>query len=223
MSSGEQAVILLSGGMDSAVVLAEARAQDRTCIALSFDYAQRHRVELDAARRVAAHLGAHEHVVLSLDMRPLGASALTAPIDVPKDRDIEHADDIPVTYVPARNLVFLSCAVALSEARQAREVWIGVNAIDYSGYPDCRPEFIDAFANAARLATRVGVEGHPVEICAPLSEMSKGDIVRRGIELGIDFSLTHSCYDPVGDQPCNHCDACLLRARGFEEAGHDPC
>lgn len=208
--------------MDSAVVLAEARAIGRECIALSFDYAQRHRVELEAARRVAQQLGAAEHVVLSLDMRPLGGSALTASIDVPKDRDVDHAGDIPVTYVPARNLVFLSCAVALAEARRASEVWIGVNAIDYSGYPDCRPEFIEAFDRAATLATRVGVEGHPVRIRAPLSEMSKSDIVMRGIELGVDFSLTHSCYDPVDAAPCGHCDACLLRARGFRRAGVEP-
>ena len=244
------AVILLSGGMDSAVVLAEARAQGRRCIALSFDYHQRHRVELEAANRVAAHLGASEHVVLSLDLRAMGGSALTDDIPVPKDRlaaghtpdsssptggggphDLSggseggsinmppNASEIPITYVPARNLVFLSCAVALAEARGAGEVWIGVNAVDYSGYPDCRPEFIEAFAQAARLATRVGVEGHAIDICAPLEHMSKADIVTRGVELGVDFSITHSCYDPVENRPCGHCDACLLRAKGFEEAG----
>jgi 7-cyano-7-deazaguanine synthase len=220
MEAEQQAVILLSGGMDSAVVLAEARAMGRGCIALSFDYGQRHRVELEAANRVAAHLGVQEHVVVSLDLRAMGGSALTDEIAVPKDRNVgESQGEIPVTYVPARNLVFLSCGVALAEARGAGEVWIGVNAIDYSGYPDCRPEFIEAFGSAAALATRVGVEGHAVRICAPLSAMGKAAIVRRGVELGVDFGLTHSCYDPVEGAACGHCDACLLRQRGFEEAG----
>jgi 7-cyano-7-deazaguanine synthase len=220
MEAEQQAVILLSGGMDSAVVLAEARAMGRGCIALSFDYGQRHRVELEAANRVAAHLGVQEHVVVSLDLRAMGGSALTDEIAVPKDRNVgESQSEIPVTYVPARNLVFLSCGVALAEARGAGEVWIGVNAIDYSGYPDCRPEFIEAFGSAAALATRVGVEGHAVRICAPLSAMGKAAIVRRGVELGVDFGLTHSCYDPVEGAACGHCDACLLRQRGFEEAG----
>lgn len=221
-----RAVVLLSGGLDSAVALAMARRDGRACIALSFDYAQRHRVELEAAKRVAGALGVERHVLLSVDLRPIGASALTADIAVPKDRpeaELEAAaagDDIPVTYVPGRNLIFLSCAAALAEASDCSEVWIGVNAIDYSGYPDCRPAFIEAFQHAAELATRVGVEGHPVQIRTPLATMTKADIVRAGVELGVDLSLTHSCYDPgPGGLACGHCDACVLRRRGFREAG----
>ncbi|MFG0274027.1 MAG: 7-cyano-7-deazaguanine synthase QueC [Phycisphaerales bacterium] len=225
-----RAVVLRSGGLDSAVALAMARRDGRSCVALSFDYAQRHRVELNAARHVAEALGAERHVILNLDLRPIGASALTADIAVPKDRPEEQleaaaaGDDIPVTYVPGRNLIFLSCAAALAEASECAEVWIGVNAIDYSGYPDCRPAFIEAFQHAAELATRVGVEGRPVQIRTPLATMTKADIVRAGVELGVDLSLTHSCYDPTAQgRACGHCDACLLRARGFREAGRpDP-
>jgi 7-cyano-7-deazaguanine synthase len=203
-----------------------AKREGRDCVALSFDYAQRHRVELDAARRVAEAAGVERHVVLNLDLRAMGGSALTADIEVPKDRpdaDLDAAaqgHDIPVTYVPGRNLIFLSCACALAEASHCGEVWIGVNAIDYSGYPDCRPAFIEAFERAAGLATRVGVEGHPVRIRTPLAAMTKADIVRTGSELGVELALTHSCYDPQeGGRPCGHCDACVLRARGFREAG----
>lgn len=221
-----RAVVLLSGGLDSAVTLATALREGRGCVALSFDYAQRHRVELDAAHRVARSLGVERHVVLTLDLRAMGGSALTSDIAVPKDRTEEALDaaaegeQIPVTYVPGRNLIFLSCAAAMAEASGCEEVWIGVNAIDYSGYPDCRPEFIEAFQRAAGLATRVGVEGRPVRVLTPLAAMSKGDIVRRGLDLGVDFALTHSCYDPTPEgRPCGRCDACLLRARGFAEAG----
>jgi len=221
-----RAVVLLSGGLDSAVTLAMAVREGRGCVALSFDYAQRHRVELDAARRVARSLGVARHVVLSLDLRAMGGSALTSDIAVPKDRSDESIDaaaegeQIPATYVPGRNLIFLSCAAAMAEASECEEVWIGVNAIDYSGYPDCRPAFIEAFQQAASLATRVGVEGRPVRVRTPLSAMTKGDIVRLGQDLGVNFALTHSCYDPALDgRPCGRCDACLLRARGFAEAG----
>jgi len=226
LDPSNRAVVLLSGGLDSAVALAMARREGRACVALSFDYAQRHRVELDAARRVAEAAGVERHVVLALDLRAMGGSALTADIEVPKDRpdaDLDAAaqgHDIPVTYVPGRNLIFLSCACAMAEASQCGEVWIGVNAIDYSGYPDCRPAFIEAFENAAGLATRVGVEGHPVRIRTPLAEMTKADIIRTASELGVDLALTHSCYDPQeGGRPCGRCDACVLRARGFREAG----
>jgi len=226
LDPSNRAVVLLSGGLDSAVALAMARREGRACVALSFDYAQRHRVELDAARRVAEAAGVERHVVLALDLRAMGGSALTADIEVPKDRpdaDLDAAAqgrDIPVTYVPGRNLIFLSGACAMAEASQCGEVWIGVNAIDYSGYPDCRPAFIEAFERAAGLATRVGVEGHPVRIRTPLAEMTKADIIRTASELGVDLALTHSCYDPQeGGRPCGRCDACVLRARGFRDAG----
>ena len=221
-----RAVVLLSGGLDSATALAIAQREGRECVALSFDYAQRHRVELAAAGRVAEAAGVERHVVLALDLRAMGGSALTADIEVPKDRpegDLDAAargEDIPVTYVPGRNLIFLSCACALAEASHCGEVWIGVNAIDYSGYPDCRPAFIEAFERAAGLATRVGVEGHPVRIRTPLAEMTKADIIRTASDLGVDLGLTYSCYDPQeGGLPCGRCDACALRARGFRNAG----
>jgi len=223
MTAGDtppNAVCLVSGGLDSAVTLAEARAEDRRTIALSFDYGQRHRIELEAARRVAESLGASEHVIASLDLRVLGGSALTADIPVPRDR-IGHEDaSIPITYVPARNLLFLSYATATAEAKSASEIWIGVNAIDYSGYPDCRTNFIQAFEKAATLGTKAGVEGTPFKVRTPLIDLSKADIVRRGTALGVDFSLTHSCYDPdPSGAACGHCDSCLLRKAGFEEAG----
>lgn len=212
-----RAVVLLSGGMDSAVVLAHLRHEGFACTALSFDYGQRHRVELAAAARVAQALGAVEHVVQRIDMRAVGASALTADIPVPKDRPEDGS--IPITYVPARNTVFLAYALALAEARECRAIGIGVNAVDYSGYPDCRPEFVAAFEAAANLGTRPSAAG-PIRIHAPLVNMDKGQIVRRGVELGVDFGLTTSCYDPTTDgKPCRHCDACRLRARGFAAAG----
>ncbi len=220
----KRAVVLVSGGMDSAVVLAELLAAGRECHALSFDYGQRHRIELAAAARVARALGAASHRVALIDLRAFGGSALTADIAVPKDRDVEHAHDVPVTYVPARNTIFLAHALALAETIGAQEIGIGVNAIDYSGYPDCRPEFIDAFERMANLSTRAGAEavaggGTWLRIAAPLARMSKADIVRRGRELGVDFSMTLSCYDPRPDgTACGHCDACQLRAKGFAEA-----
>jgi 7-cyano-7-deazaguanine synthase len=226
----QPAVVLISGGMDSAVSLAEAKAAGFAPHALSFDYGQRHRAELDAARRVARAIGAVQHVVIELNLRAFGGSALTADIDVPKDR-IEHGGDehaIPVTYVPARNTIFLSVALGFAETLNACDLFIGVNAIDYSGYPDCRPEFISAFERMANLATKMGVEGRHITLHAPLATMGKAAIVRRGMELGVDFGDTLTCYDPITTRSgraaaCGHCDACLLRAQGFREAGvRDP-
>lgn len=217
-----RAVILLSGGLDSATVLAMARRQSRECHALSIVYGQRHRVELEAARRVAAAIGVAEHVVHELDLRVFGASALTGDIEVPKDA--VGAPGIPVTYVPARNTIFLALALGYAEARQAQEIWIGVNALDYSGYPDCRPEFIEAFQEVIWKGTRSGVEHHEPRLVAPLLHLTKAEIIRRGLELGVDYGLTHSCYDPAPDgRPCGHCDSCLLRRKGFLDAGlEDP-
>jgi 7-cyano-7-deazaguanine synthase len=213
-----KAVVLLSGGLDSATVLAIAQSEKRDCIALSFAYGQRHEIELTAARRIAQSIKVREHVVYPLDLRVFGASALTADIDVPKDA--AGAPGIPVTYVPARNTVFLSIAVALAEARDAAEIWIGVNAIDYSGYPDCRPEFIDAFQQVIVRGTRSGNERGEPRIVAPLIRMTKADIIRRGAALGVDYSLTHSCYDPDREgRACGRCDSCLIRKRGFADAG----
>ena len=213
-----KAVVLLSGGLDSATILAMARRETRDCIALSFAYGQRHEIELTAARRVAQSMKVREHVVVPLDLRVFGASALTADIAVPKDA--LGAPGIPATYVPARNTVFLALAVALAEARDAQEIWIGVNAIDYSGYPDCRPEFIDAFQQVILRGTRSGNERGEPRIVAPLIRMTKAEIIRRGASLGVDYSLTHSCYDPDAEgRACGRCDSCLIRKRGFVEAG----
>jgi len=218
----ERAIVLLSGGLDSATVLAIARAEERECIALSFVYGQRHEIELRAAERVAAAAGTEEHVIYPLDLRVFGASALTADIDVPKDA--VGAPGIPITYVPARNTIFLAIALALAETRAAAEIWIGVNAIDYSGYPDCRPDFLDAFQQVIWRGTKSGVERREPRLVAPLLHLTKADIIRRGTSLGVDYSLTHSCYDPDdAGRACGHCDSCLLRSRGFEEAGvRDP-
>lgn len=213
-----KSVILLSGGLDSATALAIAKSEQRQCLALSVTYGQRHEIELAAARRVAAAIGVEEHVVYPLDLRVFGASALTADIDVPKDA--VGAPGIPITYVPARNTIFLALALGYAEARQASEIWIGVNAVDFSGYPDCRPEFVDAFQQVIVTGTRSGVERGEPRIRAPLIELTKGEIIRRGISLGVDYSLTHSCYDPAPDGgACGHCDSCMLRRKGFEEAG----
>ena len=213
-----KAVVLLSGGLDSATVLAIARAEERKCIVLSFAYGQRHEIELAAAKRVARAGGAAEHVVYTLDLRQFGASALTDDIDVPKDQVGYHG--IPITYVPARNTIFLSIALGLAESRGASEIWLGVNAVDYSGYPDCRPDFIDAFQQVIVRGTRSGVERGEPRLVAPLMNLTKSDIIRRGLSLGVDYSLTHSCYDPdEGGRACGHCDSCLLRRRGFEDAG----
>jgi 7-cyano-7-deazaguanine synthase len=217
-----KAIVLLSGGLDSATVLALAKSQGRECLALSFTYGQRHEVELRAAARVANAQGVAEHVVYPLDLRLFGASALTADIDVPKDA--VGAEGIPITYVPARNTIFLAIALGYAEARGATEIWLGVNAVDYSGYPDCRPDFIAAFQQVIITGTRSGSEHGEPRIIAPLIELTKGEIIRRGISLGVDYSLTHSCYDPVdAGHACGHCDSCILRRRGFEEAGvNDP-
>jgi 7-cyano-7-deazaguanine synthase len=228
------AVVLLSGGLDSATCLAIARAEGYRCTALSFRYGQRHAVELEAARRLAATAGI-EHVVLDVDLRAIGGSALTADIAVPKhqsgaDVALPAGDDIPVTYVPARNTIFLAYALAVAEVRDARDIFIGVNALDYSGYPDCRPEFIEAFERVANLATRAGVaSGHTerIRIHTPLISLTKAAIIRQGVELGVDHAGTTSCYDPVvladADEPawaaCGRCDSCVLRLRGFRAAG----
>jgi 7-cyano-7-deazaguanine synthase len=213
-----RAVVLLSGGLDSATVLAMARAEGREVVALSFRYGQRHGIELEAARRVAQAHGVREHVIYPLDLTVFGGSALTDTIDVPKDA--ADAAGIPVTYVPARNTIFLSIALALAEVKAAGEIWLGVNAVDFSGYPDCRPEFMEAFQRVILTGTRSGVEQGLPQLRAPLMTMSKAAIIRRGTALGVDYSLTHSCYDP-GDEghACGHCDSCILRRRGFEEAG----
>ena len=203
-----------------------ARREGYECYCLSFDYGQRHRVELEAARRIAEHLGAKEHQVIRFDLRAFGGSALTGAEDVPRNRgESEMSSGIPITYVPARNTIFLSFALAYAEVKGAADIFIGVNAIDYSGYPDCRPEFIHAFEAMANLATRAGVEGATaIKIQTPLQKLSKADIVRKALELGLDVSLTHSCYDPnAHGRPCGSCDSCLLRRKGFEEAGaEDP-
>jgi 7-cyano-7-deazaguanine synthase len=217
-----KAVCLLSGGLDSSTCLALARHRDYECYALSFDYGQRHVIELQAAERVAAKLGVLRHIILPVDLRVFGGSALTADIDVPKARNVDQmSHGIPVTYVPARNAVFLSFAMAWAEVLEASDIFIGVNAIDYSGYPDCRPEFIEAFERMANVATKAGVEGRTsLRIHTPLIELSKADIVRLASDLGLDFSLTHSCYDPDAEgRPCGECDSCALRKKGFAEAG----
>jgi 7-cyano-7-deazaguanine synthase len=212
-----KAIVLVSGGLDSMVAAAIARESGFALLALTVDFGQRHRIELDAAARIAAALGAERHVVLPLDLRAFGGSALTAEIDVPKGG---VGEDVPVTYVPARNTIFLSLALGWAEAAQASDIFIGVNALDYSGYPDCRPDFVAAFERLAALATKAGSEGRPFRIAAPLLHMSKADIVREAARLGLDAGLSWSCYDPTLDgRHCGLCDSCRLRAKGFEEAG----
>jgi 7-cyano-7-deazaguanine synthase len=226
MNRRPKAVCLLSGGLDSATCLAHALRENYECYALSFDYGQRHAVELKAAARVAAALGAAQHRIVEVDLRAFGGSALTADIPVPKDRSSSQmGQGIPITYVPARNTIFLSFALAWAEVLEASDIFIGVNAIDYSGYPDCRPEYIEAFERMANLATKAGVEGRTrVEIHTPLIRLSKAEIVKLGASLGLDFGLTHSCYDPdEAGRSCGACDSCLLRRKGFAEAGiEDP-
>ena len=216
-----RAVVLLSGGLDSATVLAEAAASGFEPYALTVEYGQRHQAEIDAARRVAKSVGVAKHVTTALDLRTFGGSALTDDIDVPKDTPpSEIGKDIPATYVPARNTIFLSLALAWAETLDANDIFIGVNALDYSGYPDCRPEFIEAFEKLAAVATKAGVTGSPIQIHTPLIQMTKREIIARGIELGVDYGLTLSCYDPAIDgAACGRCDACVLRRKGFEEAG----
>jgi 7-cyano-7-deazaguanine synthase len=220
--AARKAVVLLSGGLDSTTVLAIARNEGYEPYALSFRYGQRHAVELEAARRVAEAMGVAGHVVAEIDLRAFGGSALTAEIDVPKGRETEAMDaEIPITYVPARNTIFLSFALAWAEVLDSQDIFIGVNALDYSGYPDCRPEYIRAFEQMANLATKAGVEGRQhLTIHTPLMELTKAQIIQRGLSLGVDYALTHSCYDPAPDgTACAACDSCLLRAKGFAEAG----
>jgi 7-cyano-7-deazaguanine synthase len=223
VSAARDAIVLLSGGLDSTTVLAHALQEGYRVHALSFRYGQRHAHELDAARRIAARHGVTDHVVIDIDLRTFGGSALTADIAVPKDREAEamSSGGIPITYVPARNTIFLSFALAWADVLAAGDIFIGVNALDYSGYPDCRPEYIAAFERMANLATRGGVEGTaPIRIHAPLIAMTKRQIIERGLALGVDYALTTSCYDPAPDgAACGRCDACRLRLRGFEEAG----
>jgi 7-cyano-7-deazaguanine synthase len=214
-----RAVVLLSGGLDSYTAAAIAKAQRFTLFALTIHYGQRHAREIESARAVARALGTERHLELEVDLRAIGGSSLTSDAAVPRDRDVQAAD-IPSTYVPARNTIFLSLALGWAEVLEARDIVIGVNALDYSGYPDCRPEFIRAFERLADLATKAGVEGARFRVHAPLLTLGKADIIRRGLELGLDYGLTHSCYDPSPQgRPCGACDSCVLRARGFREAG----
>ncbi len=217
----ERAVVLLSGGIDSSTTAAMAMRDGYDVFALTFDYGQRHRVELNSAMKVAQALRIASHKIITLDLRQIGGSALTDHIKVPKSREIEEMSrSIPVTYVPARNMILLSVAVGWAEVINADAIFIGANAVDYSGYPDCRPEFLEAFAEMTRLGTRRGVEGSPVAIKAPLVKMTKAEIIRTGVELGVDYSLTTSCYDALPDgKACGSCDSCLLRKKGFAEAG----
>jgi 7-cyano-7-deazaguanine synthase len=221
VGTGRRAVVLLSGGLDSATALAIARAEGYEAYALSFRYGQRHSVELEAARRVARAVGATEHVVAEIDLRVFGGSALTADVDVPHhdSADDVGTSEVPITYVPARNTIFLSFGLAWAETLEASDIFIGVSALDYSGYPDCRPEYIAAYEQMANLATKAGVEGRQsLKIHTPLIELTKAQTIERGLELGVDYALTHSCYDPSLDgRACGTCDSCLLRARGFSE------
>ena len=219
-----KAVVLLSGGMDSATTLAIARSEGFECLALSFSYGQRHALELEAARRVARAFGARQETA-AIDLRAMGGSALTADIPVPKDRPLKDmGTDIPVTYVPARNTIFLAVALGWAEVTGGRDIFLGVNALDYSGYPDCRPEYIAAFEQMANLGTKAGAEGKGFTVHTPLIRMTKREIVEKGLDLGVDFGMTVSCYDPAaGPLACGRCDACLLRLRAFEELGRkDP-
>lgn len=216
----QQAVVLLSGGLDSTTVLAIAQSQGFICNCLSFQYGQRQSIELERARVIARNANAARHLVLRVDLDAIGGSALTAEIEVPKDRPFGDMDkEIPVTYVPGRNILFLAHALSWAEVLGASDIFLGINAVDYSGYPDCRPEFLDAFAQMANLGTKGGATGKPFRFHAPLIRLSKKEIILNGRELGVDYGLTHSCYDPVGDKACGRCDACRLRLQGFSEAG----
>jgi len=222
MTESKKAVVLSSGGVDSTTLMAIAKEEGYEIYSLSFNYGQRHSCELDAAKRVARVLGAQEHRIIDIDLGKIGGSALTDKIDVPKARsESEMKNEIPVTYVPARNTIFLSYALAWAEVLGASDIFMGVNAIDYSGYPDCRPEYIKAFENMANLAIKAAVEGKmKIHIRTPLIQMTKAEIIRRGVELGVDYRLTHSCYDPSPDgKACGQCDSCLIRKKGFREAG----
>jgi 7-cyano-7-deazaguanine synthase len=226
MQESRNAVVLLSGGLDSATTLAIAKSRGFELFALSFDYGQRHRIELDCARRIAAHHGVRRHLIMPIDLRQFGGSALTSELPVPKDRALEEmGQGIPITYVPARNTIFLAFALAFAEVAGAEDIFIGVNALDYSGYPDCRPEYIEAFQRMANLATKAAVEGRQrVTIHTPLVHCTKAEIIRQGVALGVDYGMTTSCYDPAVDgRACGGCDACLLRLKGFAENGmNDP-
>ncbi|RYG33002.1 7-cyano-7-deazaguanine synthase QueC [bacterium] len=218
-----KSVVLLSGGLDSATCLAMARADGTEPYALTVLYGQRHTEEIEASKKVAEALGAVEHKFVRVELNAIGGSALTDDIEVPKDRDESEMADIPVTYVPARNTVMLSLALGYAEVTGAEAIYAGVNAVDYSGYPDCRPEYIAAFQELARLATKAGVEGRPLEIRVPLIQLTKPEIIRRGLALGVDYGITHSCYDPIDGKPCGRCDACLIRQKAFAELGmEDP-
>ncbi len=221
MNDSKNAIVLCSGGLDSATVMAITKKDGYDIYALSFSYGQRHEIEIEAARRVAKSTGVKEHFVLNIDLGSFGGSALTAAIDVPKAKSVsEISSEIPLTYVPARNTVFLSYALALAEVKKSNDIFIGVNAVDYSGYPDCRPEYIESFEKMANLATKAGVEGNKVHVRAPLINMTKAEIIQTGIRLKVDYSITHSCYDPDDSgRACGSCDSCLLRKKGFEDAG----
>ena len=220
----KQAVILFSGGLDSTTVLAIARSQGFLCNCLSFQYGQKQHVELDKARQIASQMGVNRHLILNVDLDTIGGSALTTSQEVPKDRQLEEMEgEIPATYVPGRNIIFLAHALAWAEVLAAQDIFLGINAVDYSGYPDCRPAFLEAFACMANLGTKAGSTGHPFHFHAPLISLSKKEIILQGLALGVDYSRTHSCYDPKGQLACGRCDACRLRLRGFAEAGlRDP-
>ena len=218
--NNKKAVVLLSGGLDSTTVLAIARSLGYSCSCLSFKYGQRQHIEIERARKISKKMGAKRHLVLNLDLGIIGGSALTSDTDVPKGRDFaQMKQDIPVTYVPGRNIIFLSHALAWAEVLGASDIFLGINAIDYSGYPDCRPEFLSAFERMANLGTKAGCEDKPFVLHAPLMKLSKKEIILKGVSLGVDYAMTHSCYDPQGEIACGRCDACLLRLQGFSEAG----
>jgi 7-cyano-7-deazaguanine synthase len=221
MMNIKKAIVLSSGGLDSTTAMAIAIDEGYDIYSISFRYGQRHFHELEAAKRIAAALGVKQHLIIDVDLSKIGGSALTDDIAVPKGRNENQMKDIPVTYVPARNTIFLSYALAWAEAIGAEDIFIGVNSVDYSGYPDCRPEFISAFEKMANLATKIGVEGHAsIKIRTPLLYLTKAQIIRKGIELGVDYGMTHSCYDPADDgKSCGKCDSCILRKKGFAEAG----
>jgi 7-cyano-7-deazaguanine synthase len=219
---GKKGVVLVSGGLDSTTIMAIMKHEGYDIYALSFDYGQRHKLELEAARVIANHFGAKRHLILRLDLDAIGGSALTEDIPIPQGRNLTEISSIgiPITYVPARNTIFLAYALAWAEVLDAPDIFIGVNAIDFSGYPDCRPEFIESFQTMANLATKAGVQGNGITIHAPLIHMAKGEIIKKGISLGVDYAMTSSCYNPGKDGlPCGECDSCLLRKKGFEEAG----
>lgn len=220
MNNERQAVVLLSGGLDSTTVLAIAQSQGFTCNCLSFQYGQRQAIELERAKAIALHAGVRQHLVLRVDLDAIGGSALTSDIEVPKDRPYGAMEsEIPVTYVPGRNIIFLAHALSWAEVLGATDIFLGINAVDYSGYPDCRPEFLAAFAQMANRGTKAGVSGAPFVLHAPLIQLSKKEIILKGVQLGVDYSRTHSCYDPIGSLACGRCDSCRLRLQGFREAG----